>query len=230
MNENKVEHSKNSVNTYVNYPKSYIITFIIGLLILIPAAIIGDMHKLTGFQEHLFYDFNNLSNSIKQPVILVTDVLGAYVGIALCVIIPLLFKRFRLAWRFFFTVGGAGAVTEGIKAIIREPRPYIMLHGHLHLRVPETGYNSFPSAHVTVATAMALTVFMLLPKKWRWISVVWILLVAFSRLYLGAHAPIDLVGALGVGMMAVSFVRLLPYAIAKPLHLDTKIPLLYKGW
>lgn len=229
MDQNTAQTNR-AATQYNNYPRSYIITFIIGLIILIPASIIGAMHQLTGFQARIFYDFNNLSNSIKTPVVIITDLLGSYYGIAACVLIPLLFKRFRLAWRFFFTVGGAGAVTEIIKAIIKEPRPYIMLHHHLNLRVPETGYNSFPSAHVTVATAMALTVWMLLPKKWRWVSVVWIILVAFSRLYLGAHAPIDLVGALGVGMMAVSFVRLLPYNIAKPLHLDTKKPLLFKGW
>lgn len=220
---------KIEMTQYVNYPKSYIVGLIIGIIIFIPSIIIGNMHQLSGFQARVFYDFNNLPNYLNKPTYWITEGLAIY-AIPVCILIPLIYKRFRLAWRFFLTVGGAGLVTEIFKHVIKEPRPMYLLHGHLHSRVAETGFNSFPSGHETVATAMALIVWMILPRKWRWVPILWILLVAFSRLYLGAHTPNDLVGAFAVGLISVCVVRLLPYKFAKALKLDTKVPLLARGW
>ncbi len=207
----------------------YIAGFVIGLILFIPSMIISLSHHLTGFEARIFYDINNLPNSFATFGRLISDALGSGYPVAVCVVLPLLFKRFRLSWRFFFTVGGAGIVMELLKRIVREPRPVIMLNHHLHERVAENGYNSFPSGHLTEATAMALIVWMILPKPWRWLPVVWILLVAVSRVYLGAHTPLDVIGGFGVGLMAVSFVQLLPYRVAKLLRLDNEKPLLAKG-
>ena len=218
------------VKQYINYPTAYIIGLIVGIVILIPTAIIGHMHQLSGFQARIFYDFNNLPNYFRIPALGITEGLGAGYPIAICVLVPLFYKRFRLAWRFFVTVGGAGVVMEVAKHIVKEPRPIVLLHGQLHARAVETGLNSFPSGHVVVATAMALTLWMILPNKWRWLSVIWILLVAVSRLYLGVHTPNDVVGAFAIGLIAVSVVRLLPYSIAQKLRLDTKVSLLSRDW
>jgi len=221
---------KTETSKYVNYPKSYIIGLIIGIIIFIPSVIIGNMHQLSGFQARIFYDFNNLPNYFKQPGLIITEALGAGYPIAVCVLLPLAFKKFRLAWRFFVTVGGAGVAMEVAKLIVREPRPVVLLHGHLHERAIEKGLTSFPSGHVAVATAMALTLWMILPKAWRWVCVVWILLVAVSRIYLGVHTPNDVIGAFAIGLIAVCVIRLLPFKLAEKLHLDTKTNLLSSKW
>lgn len=211
-------------------PIAYIIGIIVGLLLFIPVVLAAHKHQLTGVQLSIFRSFNNLNlpNFVTTLSKWLTELLGAAYAIAACVIIPVLFKKYRLAWRFFFTAGGATAVFYIIKKIINEPRPYKMLHNNLHMRVVETG-PSFPSGHATAATALALTVWMILPTKWRWLSIVWIAIVAFTRLYLGAHTPGDVIGGFAVGLMAVSFVNLLPPSIAKPLRLDRE-KLLDNGW
>ena len=210
--------------------RAYIILFIIGLILFIPSAIISHTHQLKGLEARIFYDINNLPNTYKTVVLWTSSALGSYYPIVLCVGVPLIFKYYRLAWRFFVTVGGAGAVAEIIKRIVREPRPVVLLNGHLHERAIEKGLTSFPSAHQTVATAMALTLWLILPNKWRWISVLWIIIVGFSRIYLGVHTPLDIVGGFGVGAMAVSFVKLLPDKIKTKCKLDDHKPLLQKGW
>lgn len=218
-------------NSKINYlPTAYIIGFVVGLLLFIPVALMAHTHQLTGVQLHIFRTFNNLNlpSAVTTISKWLTELLGAAYPIAACVLIPLLFKKYRLAWRFFFTAGGATAVFYVIKKIIGEPRPYVMLHNNLHARVTETG-PSFPSGHATAATALALTLWIILPNKWRWLSVVWVVAVAFTRLYLGAHTPGDVVGGFAIGLMAVSFVSLLPPAIAKPLRLEQD-KLLDDGW
>lgn len=220
--ENKLTSEKNTkpVSTGSDYPASYIAGLIIGILLFIPALYIASKHSLTGFQLSLFRDLNNLSNSFKDPALILTEGLGAGYPIAVCVLVPLLFKRYRLAWRFLVTVGGAGVIMEIAKKIAQEPRPAALLHGHLHVRAVETGLTSFPSGHETVATAMALTLWIILPRRWRWLSILWIVIVAVSRVYLGDHTPNDIVGGFAIGLIAVCVVRLLPAKLAKTFRLD----------
>jgi len=211
-------------------PTAYVVGMVVGLLLLIPTALMAHTHRLDGFQARIFYDVDNvnLTGGFTTAAKWITEALGAGYPIATCVLLPAAFKRFRLAWRFFFTAGGATAAFYVIKKIINEPRPITMLHGHLHQRVVETG-PGFPSGHETAATALALTLWIILPARWRWLSVLWILVVGISRLYLGVHTPGDVIGGFAVGLMAVCFVKLLPPKIAERLRLDDE-DLLDPGW
>lgn len=200
---------------------------VVGILLLVPTAIAAHTHQLNGLQARIFYDFDNvnLASGYTTAARWLSEGLGAAYPIAACVLVPALFKRYRLAWRFLFTAGGATAVFYVIKKIINEPRPIAMLHGNLHQRVVETG-PGFPSGHETAATALALTLWIILPTKWRWLSILWILVVAASRLYLGVHTPGDVIGGFAIGLMAVCFVKLLPLKIARLLRLDEETLLL----
>lgn len=225
MPEIKTEKSRATA-----YPAAYIIGLVVGILLLIPTLLIARQHQLVGLQARIFYDFNNLSDGFKLPALFFTEGLGSVYPIAICVLVPLLFKRYRLAWRFFVTVAATGVAMEILKIIAKEPRPIALLHGHLHERAVETGLNSFPSGHEAIATALALTLWLILPKAWRWVSIVWIAAIGVSRMYLGVHSLNDIIGGLAIGLAVVCVVRLLPLALAKPLHLDTDESLLKRGF
>lgn len=212
------------------YPVRYVVGLVTGVVLLVVTLLIAQQHQISGLQARIFYDFNNLSDVFKIPALILTEALGAAYPIAICILVPLLLKRFRLAWLFFVTVGGTGVVLEAAKMIAQEPRPIALLHGRIHERAVETGLNSFPSGHEAVATAMALTLWLVLPRKWRWVAIVWIVVVGVSRVYLGVHTLNDVVGGFAIGLAAVCFVRLLPPAIAKPLHLGRDKPLLERGF
>ena len=230
MYTTRSEHNKQTIEKS-DYPSTAaVVGLVVGFILFIPVALVAHKHQLTGIQLHIFRTFNNLNlpHFVTSVSKLLTELLGAAYPIAACVLIPLLFKRYRLAWRFFLTAGGATAVFYVIKKVISEPRPIVMLHGNLHQRVVETG-PAFPSGHETAATVLALTLWLILPNKWRWVSILWIATVAFTRLYLGVHTPGDVIGGIALGLMAVSFVCLLPPVITKPLRLERE-KLLDRGW
>jgi undecaprenyl-diphosphatase len=59
---------------------------------------------------------------------------------------------------------------------------------------------SFVSGHVVLVTGLAWVVTPYLRGRWRIAPGIVVAIVAFARLYLGAHAPLDVLGGLGLGV------------------------------
>jgi undecaprenyl-diphosphatase len=66
--------------------------------------------------------------------------------------------------------------------------------------VPGAGA-SFPSGHVILAAAIAAVVSSGVPAGWVWVPWLLALTVAFARVYVGAHNPLDVTAGLGAGML-----------------------------
>jgi len=124
-------------------------------------------------------------------------------------------------------VGGVGAAVLGrlAKDAISRGRPEDLL-SQLHLYAGNSDGYGFPSGHSTfVAVCVTILIFHVKPS-FRPLLIALAIIVGISRLYLGAHLPLDVIGgwALGIacGLSVILAWRFLPvrFQFTQPGHLE----------
>lgn len=88
-------------------------------------------------------------------------------------------------------------VNQPIAALVSEPRPYTVLP-HLLVLAHYSPDPSFPSDHAVMAGAVAAAVFMV-SRCLEVLGVLAAVVMAFSRVYIAAHYPQDVLAGLVVG-------------------------------
>ena len=91
----------------------------------------------------------------------------------------------------------AVAVNQPIVALVHEQRPYDALTGIIVLATPTTD-PGFPSDHATAAGAVMTGLF-LVNRTLGWIAALAAAAMAFSRVYIAAHYPLDVAAGLLLG-------------------------------
>lgn len=128
--------------------------------------------------------------------------------LAIPVIYWLIDKRFGFRFTAFFIF--SAYLNSGAKHIFTTERP-----PHTLRLVTQEGY-SFPSGHAQGSTAFWGFLALKLKTRWAWWAAgLMIALVSFSRIYLGVHWPIDILGGLTIG-----FVLLFIYSRFAPDNLE----------
>lgn len=110
-------------------------------------------------------------------------------------------KRYGYKLSFAFLL--SGTVNGIVKCVVNAPRP-IGVEGIRSLRVQTATGSSFPSGHTQNVTAFMVSAMKKLRRRWAYaVGTVLILLVAVSRLYLGVHWPVDVLGGMAFGTACV---------------------------
>ena len=128
------------------------------------------------------------------------------IGVAAAVVAAT--RRFWLAANLAITGVGVWLAARWIKAQVGRGRPVDLLPDP-HLRGHHDSGLGFVSGHAAVAVAIATMIAPYLGRRARWIAFLLAFLVCVSRMYVGAHLPLDVVGGAALGWAAGSLVHLL---------------------
>lgn len=145
-----------------------------------------------------------LPTFLHTPLFIITQV-GSVYFFALLLLIFAYKKRFAAVTKLL--LGGLLAyLASGFaKDMWGRARPHEFLENVANLDYVVRG-PGFPSGHTALATVVLLTLGHYIPKKYRWTVPVLIILVGLSRVYLGIHAPLDILGGMALGWASYALV------------------------
>lgn len=114
-------------------------------------------------------------------------------------------KRYTAIYAAFSTII-ALLINSIIHLVYYHPRPF-MAH-HVHLLVNHAADSSFVSDHAVLVFAIAWTI-LLRNERIKYPVFIWAILVAVSRIYIGVHYPVDVMGsaliAFGTSMFFIHY-------------------------
>ncbi|WP_406073511.1 lysylphosphatidylglycerol synthase domain-containing protein [Micromonospora sp. NBC_01638] len=158
------------------------------------------------WERDLFTLINQLPAGLT-PVLVVVMQVGSYAAVLVAAATAVILRRTGIAWRFLLAGNLAYWLALAVKAVVARQRPAALLTD-VTLRDTVTGLLGYPSGHVAVATALALVMAQSGNPRWRHLAWMVIALVAVARIHVGAHLPVDAVGGILVGWLAVCLARL----------------------
>jgi undecaprenyl-diphosphatase len=114
------------------------------------------------------------------------------------------------------SVVAAFAVAEVVKKLVAEARPcYALPHDYFVDSCPARTDYAFPSGHETVAAATVAALF-LLDRRLAAVAAVFALLEGFTRVYVGAHYPHDVIAAALLALPVAYLTSLILGRLAAP--------------
>lgn len=209
--------AKTDTTPYKGHVALYLTGLIAAVLVFIAATVLAGKGTATGWEYSWFMTINEWPERWYYPMVIITA-LGSGWMAAASIVVAFFARFYRLAWRLALSIMTAVVIVAAAKHFVDRERPE-GLFDSLHERAVELGMG-FPSWHATAITVIMLTLLPYLHGKWRLLVPLLIVAVSLSRLYLGVHIPLDIIGGMALGTAIVASIRILPQHIRVLLRID----------
>jgi membrane-associated phospholipid phosphatase len=150
-------------------------------------------------ERRMFRAVNELPDSLFGPAWLVMQLgtVGSAVGMAAAAGAS---GRRRLAARLLAAGVLTWAASKVVKPLTGRPRPLVLL-SDAHVRGREASGLGYPSGHAGVAVALGVAGISALPRSMRPLAALAVPVVGATRIYVGAHLPLDVVSGAALGLL-----------------------------
>jgi undecaprenyl-diphosphatase len=184
-----------------------LIWLVTGTVVLLLCALPVHADRVGGLEADLFRLVNDLP-SVPFTVVWAPMQLGNLLVVPAAVLAALAFRRWRLAGGLALAGAGVYVLAKVVKRFVERGRPSDVLDDVVVRGAAPHGLG-FVSGHIAVVTSLALVAWPGLPRWGRWAAGLAVAAVFFTRMYVGAHLPLDMVGGAALGVAVGALVRLL---------------------
>ncbi|WP_268912885.1 phosphatase PAP2 family protein [Lentilactobacillus sp. SPB1-3] len=200
-----------------NYRNQKIVIYISLVIFLILAwMVVGHFSPLQHTDEQVQAWIRSGINPTQTSIMIhVTNLMGSKSSLVIILVIIVGLLAFKqLGAALFVTVNSmllSYPMNVGLKLLINRPRPSI----HHLVTVHST---SFPSGHAMISIMLAGSLIILINNHWRrniatmtavLLLSLFILIIGYSRVYLGVHYPSDVLAGYCVGLLTINLVYIL---------------------
>lgn len=164
----------------------------------------------------IIYHLSRQNHLLDQVMIFSAQTL-IYLAILFALIIGIYQRGKELKSLIIATVSGpiAFAIIQLLHLYYNEPRPFITLHTNPLIKISET-YGSYPSEHTTIISIMFFSYF-LAGSRYNLLYFFLLILIGFSRIYVGVHYPFDIIAGVLVGFISTTLAKIILAWIKKRL-------------
>ena len=170
----------------------------VGIAALLATAGAVRHDRVGPWETSAFQAVNGLPDALYRPAWVVMQG-GAFGAVPAAAATAWLAGDGELAARLLAGGTGAWALSKLVKQVVRRPRPVAMLPG-TRGRGPDATGLGYLSGHAAVAVALGVAALPRLGPLGRVLTLSVIPLVGLTRVYVGAHFPLDIAGGVALGL------------------------------
>jgi membrane-associated phospholipid phosphatase/predicted Ser/Thr protein kinase len=193
---------------YARHPGD-VVRLVLGTLILLVTASVIHADRIGTRETDLFRLVNDLGlPSWSDPGVWLVMQLGVIGAVPVVAAVALGLRRLRLALDAVLAAGGIYLFAKLVKEFVKRGRPQTLLDPVHILGEPARGLG-YVSGHSAVAVALATVASPYLGRRGRRVAWALAAAVCLSRMYVGAHLPLDVIGGAAMGWAAGGLVHLI---------------------
>ena len=174
--------------------------FVLGLVILAIGIVIVRNGTVPRWERSMFRAVNDLPEFLYRPLWPFQQLGNLLVGPAVAIVAAIL-HRYRLAIAILIATAAKLVSERLVKGLASRQRPGTSIGPDVHMRgVVSPSGESFVSGHAVLVAAIAGLITPYLPGRWQIVPWVVVFLVMVTRVYVGAHNPLDVICGAGLGL------------------------------